>query len=218
MKKKFAFTFIEIMIAIVIFSVWVLAVLSLVTNNLKAMDKNDLRMQATFLAKEGIELVYNLRDSNLEKELSWNCLFNSDMYFWDQDKLTSQIAWWNQSDFEDVICDWYFGSEDRLLQISFDPNSYFYLNQADLTSGFSENFENNRLNIVSQDDDFHWYWYDFIQDWVQSNFARYIQFSPVKEWSSELPQNQILKIESHVLYMKWATTGEVVFESFIWNY
>jgi len=69
MKKLSAFTFIEIMIAIVIFSVWILAVLNLVTNNLKSMDQNDLKLQATLLAKEWIELVYNLRDSNLKKEL-----------------------------------------------------------------------------------------------------------------------------------------------------
>jgi prepilin-type N-terminal cleavage/methylation domain-containing protein len=52
MKKKYAFTFIEVMIAIVIFSVGILAVLSLVTNNLKSMDRNNLRLQATLLAKE----------------------------------------------------------------------------------------------------------------------------------------------------------------------
>jgi hypothetical protein len=43
-------------------------------------------------------------------------------------------------------------------------------------------------------------------------------FKPVKENSEKLPTDKILKIESHVLYMKWAYTGEVIFESFIWNY
>jgi hypothetical protein len=27
-----------------------------------------------------------------------------------------------------------------------------------------------------------------------------------------------LKVESHVLYKKWWMTGDVVFESFIWDY
>jgi len=52
MKKKLAFTFIEIMIAIVIFSIGILAVLRLVTANLGTMDENNTRIQATFLAKE----------------------------------------------------------------------------------------------------------------------------------------------------------------------
>ena len=67
MKKKQAFTFIEVIIAIVVFAIGILAVLSLLTNNLKFMDRNNLRLQATLLAKEWIELVYNLRDANIEK-------------------------------------------------------------------------------------------------------------------------------------------------------
>jgi prepilin-type N-terminal cleavage/methylation domain-containing protein len=52
MKKKQAFTFIEVIIAIVVFAIGILAVLSLLTNNLKFMDRNNLRLQATLLAKE----------------------------------------------------------------------------------------------------------------------------------------------------------------------
>jgi prepilin-type N-terminal cleavage/methylation domain-containing protein len=51
MNKK-AFTFIEIMIAITVFSIGVLAVLRLVTSNLVTMDKTETRTVATFLAKE----------------------------------------------------------------------------------------------------------------------------------------------------------------------
>ncbi|MEI8090964.1 MAG: prepilin-type N-terminal cleavage/methylation domain-containing protein [bacterium] len=52
MKKVRAFTFIEIMIAIAVFSIGVLAVLRLVTQNLVSMDKTGTRTVATFLAKE----------------------------------------------------------------------------------------------------------------------------------------------------------------------
>jgi prepilin-type N-terminal cleavage/methylation domain-containing protein len=52
MQKKTAFTFIEVMVAIVVFSIGILAVLKLVTNNLETMDKNNVRVQATLLAKE----------------------------------------------------------------------------------------------------------------------------------------------------------------------
>jgi Tfp pilus assembly protein PilV len=79
------------MIAIVIFSIGILAVLNLVTNNLKSMDQNNLKLNATLLAKESMELVYNLRDSNIQKELSWNCILNKDMYSWDYNQLNSKI-------------------------------------------------------------------------------------------------------------------------------
>ena len=108
MKIKKAFTLIEIIIAIVIFSVWILSVLRLVTSNLSLMDKNNLRTQATLLAKEGIELVYNLRDANIKKELSWNCLMKDEMYTRSPDQLSNEIWRWNQSNFENIHHIWYF--------------------------------------------------------------------------------------------------------------
>ena len=67
MNKKSAFTFIEVIIAIAVFAIGVLAVLRLISQNLVALDFTQLRTSATLLAKEGIELVYNMRDSNLDK-------------------------------------------------------------------------------------------------------------------------------------------------------
>lgn len=67
MKRKSAFTFIEMLVAITVFAIGVLAVLRLVTQNLATLDITQTRTTATLLAKEGIELVYNMRDANLEK-------------------------------------------------------------------------------------------------------------------------------------------------------
>lgn len=217
MKKKYAFTFIEIMITIVIFSVGVLAVLSLVTNNLKSMDSNNLRLQATLLAKEWMELVYNLRDSNVEKQLSWNCLMNPDMYSWNSEELANKIWRWNQSDFETVICKWYFGP-DNYLKVSFDPFVYTYYELSEKKNDFFSNYENNQLYLFQDASGLPWYGHSLVSSWEKTNFARYISFMPVKEWDNILPQDKIMKVESRVLYLKWATTWEVVFESFIWNY
>ena len=52
MKNKSAFTLIEVIIAITVFAIGVLAVLRLITQNLVAVDANQLRTTATFLAKE----------------------------------------------------------------------------------------------------------------------------------------------------------------------
>ncbi len=229
MRKKSAFTFIEVMIAIVIFSIGILAVLRLVTDNLETMDRNNIKIQATVLAKEGIELAYNLRDSNLEKELSWNCLMDDQMYLRNTDDLWEEISrGWDISSFEDIICDWYFGIKQN-LQISFDPEIYVYHKNSDITSDFYANYENNKLYLYEGEISGYpmvWYWYDDELEVESSSnyqvkdtfFARYLSFDEVKEWDDVLPSDKILKIESHVLYMKWGNTGEVVFESFIWNY
>ena len=52
MHKKSAFTLIEVIIAITVFAVGVLAVLRLITQNLVTLDKTEARTTATFLAKE----------------------------------------------------------------------------------------------------------------------------------------------------------------------
>ena len=67
MKTYRGFTFIEMMIALTVFSIGILAVMRVITQNLTAMDKAETTTVATFLAKEGIELAYNVRDSNLQK-------------------------------------------------------------------------------------------------------------------------------------------------------
>ena len=55
------------MIAITVFAIGVLAVLRLLTSNLVTMDKTENRTIATFLAKESLEMVYNMRDTNVQK-------------------------------------------------------------------------------------------------------------------------------------------------------
>ena len=52
MKKKSAFTLIEVIIAITVFAIGVLAVLRLIVQNLVTLDNTQMRTTATFLAKE----------------------------------------------------------------------------------------------------------------------------------------------------------------------
>jgi hypothetical protein len=53
-----------------------MAVFYLITNNLEKLDETKTRNIATFLAKEGIELVFNARDANILKELERDCIFS----------------------------------------------------------------------------------------------------------------------------------------------
>ncbi|MCK9467548.1 MAG: prepilin-type N-terminal cleavage/methylation domain-containing protein [Candidatus Absconditabacterales bacterium] len=217
MKKKYAFTFIEVMIAIVIFSVGILAVLNLLTNNLKSMDRNNLKLQASLLAKEGIELVYNLRDSNIEKGLSWNCLMNDEMYTWDSEKLSDKIRRDNQTEIEDIVCKGYFSIESG-LKIGFDPQNYLYSENFQISNDFIVNLTEAKLFFFSDNTGLSRYAYSSNNTGVETNFARYILFKAVKENNETLAIDKILKVESHVLYKKGAYTGELVFESFIGNY
>jgi prepilin-type N-terminal cleavage/methylation domain-containing protein len=73
MKK--AFTLVETLIVIAVFGTGILAVLYGIAQTLGQQDKAKTQITSSFLAREGIELMYNLRDSNYRKALPWNCLF-----------------------------------------------------------------------------------------------------------------------------------------------
>lgn len=208
MKNKAAFTFIEVIIAITVFAIGVLAVLRLITQNLVTLDITQSRTTATFLAKEWIELVYNMRDSNLAKWLPRDCVLKTGLLL----------------DNPDQACIWKFSSwiqNNKILQISFDPDWYVYTLPVNRGIGFPQLWSGNRLYFSTWVIWWHeifWYSSRPVAGSTPGFFSRYILFTGVREWTDILPRDSILKIESHVLYNKWTKTWEVVLESFIWNY
>ena len=241
MRKKLAFTLIEILIAISVFAIGILAVLRVLTGNLSTLDTANIKLQATVLAKEGIELLYNVRDSNLEKNLSWDCVMKPNVYGWTSGDLN--IYYWGSDDPELILCSWKFWV-DKILKLSFDKNNYLYQELLDnKLESFDDLFEKTQLCLFSWDN-MYWYAYcDSDEKWKETIFARYISFSPVyygdnlsadsvsnksvrnssnfasaQSNVSKLSTDKVLKVEVHVLYDKLGKTWDIVFESFIWNY
>lgn len=197
---KKGFSFIEIMVAIVVFAIGILAILRLVVNNLSTIDKAKTHTIATFLAKEWIDIVYNYRDSNNIKEQPYNCVLNPDLFESPQAQLR-----------EDDVCIWYLGEWDySILQVNFAPEWYSLLRPVDNTW-----FDNNKLYLTISDDIER---YSYEEDGEETNFARYIRFLPIKDGDSTLDTDKIIKVESHVMYQRWSSIWEVILESFIGNY
>lgn len=212
MKKRSAFTFIEVIIAITVFAIGVLAVLRLITQNLATLDDTQTRRTATFLAKEGIELVYNMRDSNLAKWLPWDCILQANFATGDRNEIDPE-----------KVCERNFatGFEEKVLNISFDPETYVYTNAPSYSPDFSQLWTDNRLFYTTGNvwwHDIFWYSSRPVDAVDSTVFSRYILFTGVREWSDILPRESVLKLESHVIYSKGSKTGEVVLESIIGNY
>ena len=68
-------TLIEIIIALFVFAVGILAVVRVITTNIGIIDTMKVKIQAQSLAKEGIDLVFNIRDTNLERGVDRRCAF-----------------------------------------------------------------------------------------------------------------------------------------------
>ena len=226
MKKKYAFTLIEIMIAIVVFAIGVLAVLRVLTWDLSLMDHTDMKLQSTVFWKEWLELLYNVRDSNFEKELPWNCIMKPEIFWLQTNALNIMMMQESIANpnfnMNEIICSWYFWS-DQIIQLWFDKNHYMTQNITWKSDNFETLFKDNQLCLFTWE--VWWntgmFWYSYcLQDgvWEPTFFARYLSFTWIDVGGELLLTEKIMKVESHVLYKKWHKTWEFVFESFIWNY
>lgn len=195
MRKK-AFTLIEILIVIFVFGVGILAVLNVLTKSLGYFDAISMKTKATLLAKEGMEIAYTIRDSNIEQGYPRN-------YFGFEDK-KERYLWEEQY---------------KNFKIWFSPNeNYRFFEKEEKNWDFESNFKTFYLELSTgaQNEEISYYHPVPQAELPVKGFARIIEYRPIKindgkKWNN----NKILKISSRVLYKRWASTGEVLLESFI---
>ncbi len=72
MKKFKAFTLVEVVIAITVISVTMVAVYGLIISVMNANQRNLHNLQASYLAAEGLEVFRFMRDSNWLGNYSWD--------------------------------------------------------------------------------------------------------------------------------------------------
>ena len=100
-KKNLGFTLLETLIALSVISVGVMAAFTLSTANLNTARANAHRVLAANLAREGVEFVRNVRDSNwLKIEANFDCdtvTAGTQLCAWDEylDQTTSTISFDN---------------------------------------------------------------------------------------------------------------------------
>ncbi len=187
-------TLIELLIAIVIFWIWVIYVVGNVIWNISYVERTSMKTQSTFLAKEGIEIAYNLVDSNIERWMHWNCA---------------------NYDTNDYSCDDFLWSWNSYYKAEISTWSAFSISSISNT-----NHEDNILYFHTWDLNWYtWFWYDHDDTWKETDFSRYLYFTWVYSEGDSwvLDKSEILKVKSVVKFKKWAYTWDVTLESFVWN-
>ena len=191
MRQK-GFTLIEILVVIVVFGVGILAILTMLTNSIGYFDMVNMQTRATMLAKESLDLAYAHRDSNLEQGYPRN-----------------YVGYDETNNKEIIRTPW------EVYKLGFSKERHYLLEKSEKQSNFSSNFNTFKVTLETRDGNQPSY-YRYLNNWetidTTKGFARRIEFSKV-EWG--FPENKLLKISSHALYQRWATTGEVVLEWFI---
>ena len=214
MKKIKAFTLLETLIVIMVFCVGILVVVHGLSQTLRNKDYANTQIKSAFFAREWIEMIFNLRDANYHKKLPWNCIFTP-----------AEINEENTYDIdENPFCNDYLWSWGlQVLKISmWSGNQYIHVETSGDIQDFTWMFEAYQIyEHTGWLNGTTWFYYDYDQDNGEKTwFARYLLITWVvyDETNSVINKKKLLKIESHVLYQRWALTWEKVMETFIWNY
>ena len=139
MKK--AFTLIETLIVIAVFATGILSVLYGMSQTLGQSDRAKTQITSSFLAREGIELMYNLRDSNYRKKLPRNCLFARQ-----ENTPTIQIdAQGKEIQEGNPYCNGFFTSGTVLQLAMGTGQNHLFIKTGSLNAEFDTNFETFQL-------------------------------------------------------------------------
>lgn len=204
MKKFKSFTLLETIIVISVFCIGILVVLHGLSQTLRNKDYANTQIKSAFFAREWIEMVFNIRDANYHKKLPWNCIFQWDNHI-SKDWCDANLKTWT------------------VLKISlWDNDWYIYAQTGSINSlEFEDIFKDYQIylhtwNVLNGEP---WYYYDYNEEnGKETWFARYLLITWVIADGINIDTDKLLKVESHVLYQRWALTWEKVMETFIWNY
>lgn len=181
-KTQKAFSMIEILVWIFIFSMWIISVYSLIISTLKLTDYNKNYIIASNLAKEQIELVRYIRDSNYNEIYWYNHIP------WTENSIIEPSNYYKiENDYSDTT-----SSPVKLEEIT-----DFWEWKDELSS----KMQNYRLCL----DDKNRYTYDCWTWNTQTAFYKYIKVDDVvyEDWGEKTIENS-LKITSKVIwYKKW---------------
>ena len=210
-KTPWAFTLIEILIVIFVLWVGILRIVVLITRNLSLTKQIHLQNNATVLAREGIELAYNYKNTN---ELLWyerNCAqrvipgasdtinneSNCGKYFFTGDNASHIftiewfLPWQTQVILKPITSSPTFESLRNATKLSLTWVTIWWFSLSGYTYGSGED----------------------------TPFARYIEFTGLNDIPQHSPllSQDIHHISSIVLYTSANRTGEILLESFISN-
>lgn len=180
---KKAFSIIEVMFWIFIFTLWLVSVYMIIDSTFRINDYNKNYIIATWLAREQVELVRNIRDSNYEQVKKYNIINPS------------------SNNYNDIFLTWsYYKIENN------NSNLYNFPIKADLISDFWEwvseltwKMENYRLCLDSSNTYIYCNWDTSLK---KTFFYRYIYIDEVYDVNWVISDS--FKIKSKVIwYRKW---------------
>ncbi len=185
MKKNTTwFSIIEILIWIFIFTLGLVSIYMLIVSTLWLNDYSKNSIIASNLAREGIELVRNARDSNYKNLYKWDKLPWNDV----NNLFQTWVYYKVENDFSSTTSD----------KIKFEKITDFW----EWKSELKDKMQNYRLCLNNKNQ----YTYDCSWENKKTFFYRYIKFDDVKysSWWTDVIIKDALKLTSKVVwYSRW---------------
>jgi Tfp pilus assembly protein PilV len=189
-----AFSIIEIMVWIFIFSLWIASVFAIISSTIQITDYNKNYIIATNLASEQIELIRNIRDSNYKKIQKYN-----------------QINPWS-SDYNNLF---EIGKKYK-IENNYSITANFPIAVTDITTWFEEwqtklkGLSMNSYNLCL--DSLNRYTYNCETGSQRTKFYKYIDIEKVKymeNWTEKQIDNAFIVNSKVIWYSKWYHEFEV---------
>ncbi len=173
------------MAALMLFGIGVVVLLRAIIYFIGAWDEIKKRAQATLLAKEAMDIVYNQRDTNLRRWVLWKCAV-IDQFAPDDDACSIKFT------------------VGRSYRAWFDGTSWYTINELqdwDSTALFNQTVQNIQIYTHNTG--------------TPTNFKREILVSDATLQWQNLPKEQVLKITVKVSYIPNQPERVVILESYL---
>ena len=190
-------TLIEVMIAIIVFGIGVLTVMSMITANIWMLYDIREKDTAIMIAKEWIDLMYHVRDSNIERNGFRNCA------------ITDTNAEWACSEY-------FYDDDDKYFTIGMSLTWSYDISVIPTTWDASTEirYHTGVLYTSASGATLDGFWYNHISDGGEETiYKRRIAMRPVP-WYEAFTWS-ILEITSHVAYDRWNRSKNITLQSFI---
>ncbi len=211
-KNKMWMTLIEIIIALWVFSIWILWILNLMTYTISTTDKLNIQTTANMLASQSLEALYHQRDTNFIKYQQRDCIQENSSW-----SCTLQLS---------NLINKSWDNNYNIIIPTLGTNNFKFINKKITDSDFINILKETRYCLEKQQiNNRIIYQYNYCKKIKDSqkintngNFWVFLTVNKI----INLPREDILswniyKINSWVYYQKWAYTWKIQLESFISN-
>lgn len=196
-RGRKAITLVEVLIAIYIFGIGVLVILRMIISNIARLYDLRAKDTAVSLGKEAMDIIFHLRDSNIEKWMTWDCRAIS--LQWTSWECDGSLLTWTLNRYR----------LNRSL-------TWLYELEPISDTGEAVLWYHSWIIYTRSWTNYTWFRYNHETDgWQSTSYVRWIEVFPQTNYPNQT--GLVLWVRSIVHYQRWWRDNNVILESILWD-